>query len=646
MKSLKKIVTIVISSLILLICSSVILNNFHIKPILELWNKIDTNSVEINEKYIESDFDIRVMKNILGQLNEFDIIEIERYNNILKSYDKTYKTLSSSLKEIYDINNLNIEILNKLDRYFFSKKIFNRRNLKTNLETIDFNIIQINGQIKEIQSLEIQEQQQILDSIDESYKRLKPIIDDFNIKLRETKKDITHILINLFNITLVILFIFIIGISYFVDRIVRKDINYIIYSLKMLSDNNYNMSMLPKIKSRFKEEEMIQQDVEEIFKQRQFINKVKEILSGEYILDETIDKLLYLVKDTMNTNRIGVAYIDYKKGRIVAEHGAFDYGKVLLGPGFSVPIENSSLKNIIETKKGIITNSIPEELKKRPHSPSLKLLSQEGIKSNLIIALILNDTVFGYLFFSSIKENNYSKKDLELGIKIAQEISGILNTTYLTKKMFISMTNAFANLVEKKDNDTGDHILRMTNYSRIIAEALINHENPQYKVSQGFVNDITNYAPVHDIGKVGIPDSILKKTGKLTYEERQIMQTHADIGGDILKEVQDNLKIFDRDFFKIAMQIAIGHHEKWDGSGYPKGLVGNDIPLAARIIAIADVFDALSSRRVYKDDFGFEDSVKIINDSVGSHFDPELVNIFNEVLPEIRKIYDKNKVSQ
>lgn len=646
MKSLRKIIRIVVVLLIAVMSGSIILSNFYIKPTLELWDKIDTNSVEINEKYIESDFDIRVINNILDQLNTVDVIESERYGKIVNSYNKTYEELSLSLEEIYNINNSNIEILNRLDKYLFLNKIFNKRNLKTNLESIGFNIIQISGQVKNVKNLGIQEQQQILDSIDESYEKIKPIIDDLNIKLRETNKDITRRLINLFNITLILLFIFIMGISYFIDRIVRKDINYIMYSLKMLSDNNYNMSMLPKIKSRFEEEEIIKQDVEAIFEQRQFINKIKEILSGEYILDEIIEKLLYLVKDKMNTNRIGVAFIDYKKGRIVAEHGAFDYGKVLLGPGFSVPIERSSLKNIIETKKGIITNSLPEELKKRPHSPSLKLLNEEGIKSNLIIALILNDTVFGYLFFSSVKENNYSKKDLELGIKIAQEISGILNTTYLTKKMFISMTNAFANLVEKKDNDTGDHILRMTNYSRIIADALIEHTNPEYKVTQGFVNDISNYASVHDIGKVGIPDSILKKPGRLTDEERQIMQTHADIGGDILKEVQDNLKIFDRDFFKIAIQITRAHHEKWDGSGYPKGLVGNDIPLSARIVAIADVFDALSSRRVYKDDFGFEDSVRIINEGAGKHFDPELVNIFNEMLPQIRKIYENNKVSQ
>ena len=416
------------------------------------------------------------------------------------------------------------------------------------------------------------------------------------------------------------------------------------YSLKMLSSNNYNMSMLPKAESKFTEEKEIERDIKEIFEERQFINEIKEILSGEYILDEIIDKLLHLVKDSMNTNRIGVAYIDYKKGKIIAEHGAFDYGKVLLGPGFKVSIESTSVKNIIETKQGIITHSLPDELKKRPNSASLKLLNKEGIKSNMIIALILNDTVFGYLFFSSLEENNYSKEDLKLGIKIAQEISGILNTTYLTKKMFISTTNAFANLVEKKDNDTGDHILRMTHYSRIIAEGLIDCEDPSYSVSQGFVNDITNYAPIHDIGKVGIPDSILKKPGRLTPEERIIMESHADIGGDILREIQDNLTIFNRDFFKMAMEIASGHHEKWDGTGYPRGQAGHEIPLAARIVAIADVFDALSSKRVYKDDFGFENSVDIINQGAGKHFDPKLVEVFNKSLVEIRKIYDKNKV--
>ena len=643
MKSLKRTVEVTLLIFVLALLSSVCINNFYIKPMLNLWQNIDENSREFSKVYEEADFNIRVLNNIQSQLNSTNSIEIERYSRILKSYDDNYKKLVDNLNQMYNINDINIKILGETNNYFFYYKTFKKEDFKIELQDFDLNINKIKDQILGLSVIEVTEQKNILNSVYKQYLDLAFTIDSFNNKLQKSNEETANNLINVFNIILVFLFIVISLMVYLIDRIIRKNAKYMMYSLKMLSENNYNISMLPQLKSKFNEEKTIENDIKNIFEDRQFVSQTKDILNGEYILDEIIEKLLYLVKDSMNTNRIGVAYIDYKNNEIIAEYGAFDYGKVLLGPGFSVPIKSTSLKDIITTKKGTITNSIPEELKKRPHSASLLLLDKEGIKSNMIIALISNDQVFGFLFFSSLKENNYSEKDLKLGVKIAQEISGILNTTYLTKKMFISTTNAFANLVEKKDNDTGDHILRMTNYSRIIAEGLIDYPDPAYRVGKRFVSDIANYAPIHDIGKVGIPDNILKKPGKLTPEERAIMETHADIGGEILKEIEENLRIFNRNFFKIAMEIAGGHHEKWDGSGYPKGLEGNEIPLSARIIAIADVFDALSSKRVYKDNFGFENSVEIINEGAGKHFDPELVKVFNNSLNEIRKIYEKNK---
>ena len=643
MRSLKNIVITVLVIFILVLMFSVLINNFYIKPIYNLWQDIDHNSREAVDVYYDAEIDMRVMKNILSQLNSIDPIVEDRYERFSQLHDENYNKLKYNLDKIYNINKKNMGLINEIDGYFLYDKIYKKEDLSIEFQGLYDEISQINSQLENFRELEYEEQEKIIDFSYEKYIGLKTYIDDFNTKLEKINIRTKDNLISTFNYTLIFLLVIVLFVSYFIDRIVRKTAKYMMHSLRMLSSNNYNISNLPKINSRYEEEKEIERDIREIFEERQFINEIKEILSGEYILDEIIDKLLHLVKDSMNTNRIGVAYIDYKKGEIIAEHGAFDYGKVLLGPGFKVPIEKTSLKNIIETKKGIITKSLPDELKKRPNSPSLKLLNKEGIKSNMIIALILNDIVFGYLFFSSLEEDNYSQEDLKLGIKIAQEISGILNTTYLTKKMFVSTTNAFANLVEKKDNDTGDHILRMTHYSRIIAEGLIDYDIPEYNVSQKFVNDITSYAPIHDIGKVGIPDSILKKPGKLTPEERVVMETHADIGGDILKEIEENLTIFNRNFFKMAMEIARGHHEKWDGTGYPKGQAGNEIPLAARIVAIADVFDALSSKRAYKDDFGFEDSVDIINQGAGKHFDPELVKVFNNSLIQIRKIYEKNK---
>lgn len=643
MTSLKKMLNVVLIVFVLVLMFSVLINNFYTKPMLNSWQDIDDNSREFVDIYYDVEINMRVIKNILGQLNSADPILEKRYEKILNSYDDSFLRLKDGLDKMDDINKESMNLIEKIDGDFLYNRKVKKEDLNIELKILYDKTNEINNKITGLKELGYIKQEDIINLYYEEFITLKTNIDNFNSQLQEINIATTKSLLSLFNYILIFLFAIITTIAYFIDRIVRKNAQYMMRSIRMLNSSNYNMDMLPKIKSKFREEIEIERDINEIFEERKFINEIKEILSGELIIDEIINKLLYLVKDSLNTDRIGVAYIDYKNGKIIAEHGAFGYSKVLLGPGFKVSIENTSLKDIIKTKKGIITESIPDELRKRPDSASLQLLGKEGIKSNMIIALILNETVFGYLFFSSLKENNYSKKDLEIGIKIAQEISGILNTTYLTKKMFISTTNAFANLVEKKDNDTGDHILRMTHYSRIIAEGLIDYDDPEYTVNQGFVSDITNYAPIHDIGKVGIPDSILKKPGKLTPEERTIMETHAEIGGDILKEVQDNLVIFNRNFFKMGKEIAEGHHEKWDGSGYPKGLKANSIPLSARIVAIADVFDALSSKRVYKDDFGFENSVDIINEGSGKHFDPELVKVFNNSLDKIRGIYEKNK---
>ena len=202
------------------------------------------------------------------------------------------------------------------------------------------------------------------------------------------------------------------------------------------------------------------------------------------------------------------------------------------------------------------------------------------------------------------------------------------------------MTFAFAQLVEAKDDETGDHIKRVTEYATIIAKGLQENHLPDYEINRNFINDIERNTSSHDIGKIGIPDNILNKPGKLTEEEFEIMKSHSELGYKVFNELGEGLRIFERDYYKTASEIARSHHEKWDGSGYPEGLIGKDIPISARIVAIADVFDALSSARVYKKAFSFEKSVKIIKESSGNHFDPYLVEIFMKKIDSIKQIYN------
>ncbi len=179
---------------------------------------------------------------------------------------------------------------------------------------------------------------------------------------------------------------------------------------------------------------------------------------------------------------------------------------------------------------------------------------------------------------------------------------------------------------EYRDNETGLHIVRMSHIAAVLARA--------YGMDEESTDLLLVASPMHDIGKLGIPDSVLLKPGKLNAEEWTIMQTHAQIGADILVGGHSNLMI-------MAREIALSHHEKWDGSGYPNALKGEGIPLTARICAIADVFDALTSERPYKKAWSLEDTLKLIRAESGRHFEPRLVELLEKNLPKILQIKAK-----
>lgn len=200
-----------------------------------------------------------------------------------------------------------------------------------------------------------------------------------------------------------------------------------------------------------------------------------------------------------------------------------------------------------------------------------------------------------------------------------------------------------AKLAESRDPDTGQHLERVQRYSRALAAQLA--IKPKYEgiIDSRFLRNIFLTSPLHDIGKVGIPDSILLKPGRLTPEEFEVMKTHTVVGAETLQPAVEQHP--DVSYLRMARDIALSHHEKFDGSGYPHGLVGDDIPLAARIVAVADVYDALTTSRVYKDAFSHEKSMEIIVDSAGSHFDPFLVQAFIEIeaqVIETRELFQGN----
>lgn len=248
------------------------------------------------------------------------------------------------------------------------------------------------------------------------------------------------------------------------------------------------------------------------------------------------------------------------------------------------------------------------------------------------------------LFFSSQQTtlNQVANGDLDVRVPVASNDEfGIIAThtnhtietlevrTQELAQMRDVTILALASLAETRDNETGAHILRTQQYVKVLAEHLKSHPKFKPVLTESMIDLLYKSAPLHDAGKVGIPDAILLKPGKLTDEEFAIMQQHPTIGSLALQSAQSVLG--KNSFLSVASEIMETHHEKWDGSGYPNGLKAEEIPISGRLMALADVYDALISERVYKAAFTHEEAKQIIIDGKGSHFDPDVVDAFLEL---------------
>ncbi len=222
-------------------------------------------------------------------------------------------------------------------------------------------------------------------------------------------------------------------------------------------------------------------------------------------------------------------------------------------------------------------------------------------------------------------------KNLFLEAEVARrtrEVNAIQDVTILS----------MASLAGTRDNETGAHIRRTQHYLKMLAEALSLHPKYAAELTVPVIDLLYKSAPLHDIGKVGIPDQILCKPGRLTEEEFAVMRTHTTLGRDAIMAAEALLGDIDLSFLRHAREIAYSHHEKWDGTGYPLGLAGTEIPLSARLMAVADVYDALISERVYKPSFPHEKAVAIILDGRGKHFDPDVVDAFIRIAGDFAEI--------
>ncbi len=357
-------------------------------------------------------------------------------------------------------------------------------------------------------------------------------------------------------------------------------------------------------------------------------------------LEAFIPKVRAILANSVPCDRVAVAFLDSRE-HVIAESASSGLKNLYLEPGFVSTLKETTLGEIVKNRKPRIINDLVYHYEYEHQSVATELILQEGIAASVTIPIEIRGNILGFLFVSSTQKNVYTADHVEYIERVLNLLKQNLFYHYIIQQIVSQTTGAFVTLMERKDNETSLHITRMTTYSYVIARELT--RNTQ-EVSPMLIREIFWFAPLHDIGKVGIPDSILLKNAGLNENERQIIEEHVAIGLEVIQSMNKGINsILDLKMLNTAENIISSHHEKFDGSGYPEGLKGEEIPIEGRIVAIADVFDALTSRRPYKEAFPISKALEIIESSVGSHFDPRIYRAFLAALPEIRKIYNRYK---
>lgn len=367
-----------------------------------------------------------------------------------------------------------------------------------------------------------------------------------------------------------------------------------------------------------------------------------EMLQKNEPFQTILDNIYVSFAEYLPYTHIGIALIDRDSHTIRASFAATsekhaELRKKLLG--YEINLNHTSLEQVLNSGKPRLINDL--EAYQQGHRPSdyNRILLHAGIRSSISYPLIKNGQPIGIIFFSSDRPNAYTKEHVDFLNTLANSLMFSLERDIIADEMVVSTTLALAVLTDERSPETGDHLTRMKRYSRLIAELLSKDERYSGRVDLKYVSSIERFSPLHDIGKVAIPDAILNKPGRLTSEEFEIMKTHTIYGAMVLRQANENLKSYGRSIFETGIEIVESHHERWDGSGYPNGYAGSRIPLSARIVAVADVFDALTSERVYKKAMSPDEALEIIHGESGTHFDPEIVEIFEKNFELFRKMF-------
>jgi response regulator RpfG family c-di-GMP phosphodiesterase len=384
------------------------------------------------------------------------------------------------------------------------------------------------------------------------------------------------------------------------------------------------------------------------------INEIISMLNRGSSTEDIFNALDVTLKKFIPFNTLALMLIHSNPDEIAPRLVASDSGSIITREtkfGYKDPL----LKKITEEKVVCALDDIRESASLFPDSRLVDMLDQEDLRSALILPLIVSDRIRGFLLFASKKTGVFIKEHISFLESIGGQISFSIERGELMEEIENHTKNleqtievrtkeilktqkttifALGKLAETRDQTTGDHLERIRSYCVLLAQ-LLKYSGSGKSITNQFIRDLYDSSILHDIGKVGIPDSVLLKEDTLTEDEVRTIESHAVIGYDALKSASHDLG--EDSFLKMAMDIALCHHERWDGSGYPKGLKGAEIPLSARIVAIADVYDALTTERSYKKALSHEDTLAIMRNE-SEKFDPELFKLFLQNAEEFNEI--------
>lgn len=394
-------------------------------------------------------------------------------------------------------------------------------------------------------------------------------------------------------------------------------------------------------------------NTEELGKLTHSFNRLTKRINALFDLTDRIyqtsslDEIIQFVYEEFNgllpIDWVAMLRMDVSEQQLIVGH-IYSTEEQVLHEGDTVSLSHPVIQEVFTENNVISFDNLAEEIEKYNSDDEFFInLSRMDMKSIIVFPLSISGDERAVLIFATHEENAYRTSHRELLTNITSQVSHAFDRSIGMESLVVSAVEGLAKLAESRDPETGDHLVRMSLYSYILANELYDDGIYQGELKSSYARHVFHFAPMHDIGKVGIEDSILLKPGKLSDDEWKEMRKHPVIGADVLRRCEAQVNKAGYSMFKVGIEIAEGHHEKYDGTGYPYQRKGREIPLSARIVALADVFDALTSRRPYKEAWSVEKAIKLIDEESGKHFDPNVVKVFKKALPKILEVYEKHK---